>query len=674
MKSLNFKYLSAKNFLCFGSEGIEIKFSDYGSVVFIRGENRDVKSVDEALPSDEVKISSNGSGKSSIQEIICYGLYGKTIKKPSAISKDGVINNLVGKNCQVDIRWGNYRILRTRKKNSLRFWESDAGEWNDSTELTTGSMDDTQACIEDAVGLTYEAFVSICIFTDDQTSSFLESSGPMKRDIVENLLALSVYRERHERAKKLTSETSSNIKMMAREYDILRGNEEQSKRRLAQAELKESEWKKSKQLEIESLKASLKQRRSLLGKTDHGAEILAYQEAQRTIRDGSEAVEALEKTVEEESSKLALAREKEDKLKDMALDLRRRSDEIKSNVSSQQKVCKDKQRHVEDLKNNKHGATCDRCFGVVDEKNIAKVVDEEMSEIAQISESIKSLLEDAGKLVDESKDLAEKQRKVKDFVSSKEASISDSNSRIREWRKKISDAAKVKEPRADGDELLLEMEINKIEESIKEKSRDLSGKSPFEDIILSEREESEAASERCKEKSAAVKESEENLRYYQYWQTGFGEKGIRKTVVDGIIPQLNNRIAYWLQFLIDNKITLKFDNEFVEVIERNPPDGDPYIYHAMSAGQRRRLNLAVSQAFADIMMLSCGTVPSLVFLDEVTTNIDPLGVQGIYNMIQELSADKQVFITTHDKDLIKMLETSDTIDLVHQGGFTFLRK
>ena len=218
------------------------------------------------------------------------------------------------------------------------------------------------------------------------------------------------------------------------------------------------------------------------------------------------------------------------------------------------------------------------------------------------------------------------------------------------------------------------MEINKIEESIKEKSRDLSGKSPFEDIILSEREESEAASERCKEKSAAVKESEENLRYYQYWQTGFGEKGIRKTVVDGIIPQLNNRIAYWLQFLIDNKITLKFDNEFVEVIERNPPDGDPYIYHAMSAGQRRRLNLAVSQAFADIMMLSCGTVPSLVFLDEVTTNIDPLGVQGIYNMIQELSADKQVFITTHDKDLIKMLETSDTIDLVHQGGFTFLRK
>ena len=96
MKNLNFSYIGAWNFLCFGPQGIEIKFGDYGKVVFIRGENRDVKKEDE-MPSDEVRVSSNGSGKSSIQEIIVYGLYGKSIKKPSAILKDGVINNIVGK-------------------------------------------------------------------------------------------------------------------------------------------------------------------------------------------------------------------------------------------------------------------------------------------------------------------------------------------------------------------------------------------------------------------------------------------------------------------------------------------------------------------------------------------------------------------------------------------------
>jgi hypothetical protein len=101
MRNLNIKYAFAKNFLCFGPSGVEVKFADYGNLVFLRGENRDVKSVDSPLQSDEVKISSNGSGKSSIQEIICYGLFGKTIKKPSAITKDGVINNLVGKDCLV---------------------------------------------------------------------------------------------------------------------------------------------------------------------------------------------------------------------------------------------------------------------------------------------------------------------------------------------------------------------------------------------------------------------------------------------------------------------------------------------------------------------------------------------------------------------------------------------
>jgi len=143
-------------------------------------------------------------------------------------------------------------------------------------------------------------------------------------------------------------------------------------------------------------------------------------------------------------------------------------------------------------------------------------------------------------------------------------------------------------------------------------------------------------------------------------------------VVDGIIPELNNRINYWLQFLIDNRITLKFDNELNEIIERNPVDGDPYIYHAMSTGQRRRLNLAVSQAFAHVMMLSTGAVPSIIFLDEVTTNVDPVGVQGIYNMICELACDRQVFVTTHDPDLLRMLQTADVLQMVHEQGFTTL--
>jgi len=162
------------------------------------------------------------------------------------------------------------------------------------------------------------------------------------------------------------------------------------------------------------------------------------------------------------------------------------------------------------------------------------------------------------------------------------------------------------------------------------------------------------------------------LPYYEFWVKAFGDSGIRKFVVDGIIPALNAKTAYWLDFLIDGKIKLTFDNQLEEKIERNPADGDPFVYYAMSGGERRRLNLAVSQAFAHVMMLNSGTSPSLVFLDEVTTNIDPIGVQGVYNMIVELSKEKQIFIVTHDRDLLDLVSGCETINLVRKDGFTRL--
>ena len=61
-------------------------------------------------------------------------------------------------------------------------------------------------------------------------------------------------------------------------------------------------------------------------------------------------------------------------------------------------------------------------------------------------------------------------------------------------------------------------------------------------------------------------------------------------------------------------------------------------------------------------------------MDEVTTNIDPLGVRGIYNMIALLAEEKQVFITTHDQDLLELLATADTINLIHEGGKTTVSK
>ena len=90
----------------------------------------------------------------------------------------------------------------------------------------------------------------------------------------------------------------------------------------------------------------------------------------------------------------------------------------------------------------------------------------------------------------------------------------------------------------------------------------------------------------------------------------------------------------------------------------------------MSGGERQRLNLSVSHAFAHIMMLNSGVCPSILFLDEVTKNIDQNGVFGIYNMIFELAKTRQIFVTTHDKNLLDMLDGIETMRLEKRDGFT----
>ena len=63
---MNINEIYIKNFYSF--QDAQISFDDYDGIVFIEGYNKDTK-------------GGNGSGKSSILEAICWGLFGKTIRK-----------------------------------------------------------------------------------------------------------------------------------------------------------------------------------------------------------------------------------------------------------------------------------------------------------------------------------------------------------------------------------------------------------------------------------------------------------------------------------------------------------------------------------------------------------------------------------------------------------------
>jgi len=666
MKNLNFKYVYAQNFLCFGPDGFELNFHDYSNIVLIKGNNLDIKEIDD-------KAASNGVGKSSIPEIIVYTLFGKTIKHPKKITHKDVINNQVGKNLKTEVIWGDFRVVRTRKPDSLRIWEDKNHLWKDESEITLGGMPATQKLLEEKIGLNYETFVNVLVFTDNNAGSFLECDASDKRQIVENLLSLDKYRDFAEKAKDLKKEKKDLIKSLLYEFETLSSQSKQLQTRLESVDNQEKEWQNQKKSEIKDLVKKIEELKANLLNTDEGQELSLYIEVQKEIEDTSETLKEMEAKQTEVEEMLVLAKSKLDEKNrsknscDLKIDnLDNKIEKLNSNLSD----CKKEIKKFEDNK----GSKCKFCFGEISEENYGKYVFEIKNKIKEIEQNLVDAQEDKKKIDEEASELESNIIKLNKAITSAKSNFEENSKKIMQKKKKIQELSKIEKPKNQKlSDQIIEEKINNINDQILNKKEELSN-SPFIKIKESINEDFENNKKLIQEKKADLESLEKDLPYYDFWTVAFSDSGIRKFVIDGIIPALNSRIAYWLQFLIDGKIKLEFNNELEEKIERSPSDGDPFVYHAMSGGERRRLNLAVSQAFAYVMSLNSGVYPSLVFLDEVTTNIDPIGVYGVYNMIAELSKDRKVFITTHDQNLLDLLEGCELIRLEKKAGFTKIKK
>ena len=666
MKNLDFKYISAQNFLCFGPESFQLNFNEYSNIVLIKGNNLDIKEVED-------KISSNGVGKSSVPEIIVYTLFGKTIKHPKKISHKDVINNQIGKNLKTEVRLGNFRIVRTRKPDSLRVWEDKNHEWKEDSEITLGGIPATQKLLEEKIGLNYETFVNLLVFTDNNAGSFLECDASDKRQIVENLLSLDKYRDFAEKAKDLKKEKKDLIKSVLYEFETLSSLLKQLKSRLESSTSQESKWIRDKNKEIEDLLEKSNDLKDNLKNTDDGKKLSYYLECQKEIELINEDVSKLEKNQNEIEEVLVLAKEKlvETTRTKNSFDLK--FDNIENailKISNQIKECK---KEINKFEENK-GQKCKFCLGEISEHNYKNYVGEINNKTQELETEFNNKLLEKNEILESITNCQKTINKLNKGISSTKENFDKNLLKLSEKRKKINDLNKVSKPQnKEIHNQIIEEKINNLNDKIIKKKQELKN-SPFFDIIESLKKDIVENKTSVNNKKNELSLLENDLPYYDFWVTAFGDSGIRKFVIEGIIPALNSRIAYWLQYLIDGKIKLEFNNELEEKIERNPSDGDPFVYHVMSGGERRRLNLAVSQAFAYVMSLNSGVCPSVVFLDEVTTNIDPIGVNGVYNMISELSKDRKVFITTHDQNLLELLEGCQTINLEKRAGFTNIKK
>jgi DNA repair exonuclease SbcCD ATPase subunit len=674
VKTQDFTYLAAKNFLCYGPDGIELYLKSFGNIIVVLGNNLD------NLEVEQERVSSNGSGKSSIAEILVYTLYGRTIRQPKKLTHDNLINNKVGKGLCTEVRWGDYRVVRTRQPNSVKVWESPGGDWSQlgnkkwekEHQISRGKgMKETEKMIVNLLGLTYTAFVNVVVFTDNKLGCYLECEAAEKREIVDNLFSVDKYRGFAETANKAKNAYRAKIKLLKQEYESLLEQVNRCKSREKEVTKQEEEWAKTKREELKSLLEELRDAKDQLESSDEGDLVLKYHEAQDRIKKLTEEIPDLEykKAQLEEASTMA-----QEKLEASKKSRHKKSLELQETENSQKRTLieiQNRRNKIEDIESG-DGTRCDKCYAIVSEENYGSFVQILKNEIVHFEGVTEGLAKQQKQTNEKLKSfntsierLDEVLKIAKDKLTTLSKKISSHHNELNRWKN-------VEKPEVEVHHAVLRKQIDTLSERIRAKEKELEGDSPYVQIMESAKEETVEKSKERDNKEKELNLAEKDLPYYEFYVYAFGEKGIRRFVINGIVPALNSKMADWMEILIDGKVRMTFNDELDETIERNPADGEPYVYPQMSGGEKQQLNLSVAQGFAHVMILSSGSSPSLVFLDEVATNIDQRGVVAIYNMILELSKEKQVFVTTHDRDLLDMLNGCEKILLEKKDGFTRL--
>ena len=163
-----FKYVRWKNFLSTGNQFIEIQL-DKNPTTLIIGEN--------------------GTGKSTILDALCFGLFGKPFR---TISKNQLINSVNNSSTSVEVEFNigtrHYKVIRNIKPNKFEIYQ------NDKLMSLEANVRDYQKILEQQIlKLNYRSFTQVVILGSSTFVPFMQLRSTHRREVVEEILDIQIF-------------------------------------------------------------------------------------------------------------------------------------------------------------------------------------------------------------------------------------------------------------------------------------------------------------------------------------------------------------------------------------------------------------------------------------------------------------------------------------------------
>ena len=165
---ITFKTIKWKNFLSTGQHFTEIDFTKNKTNLI---------------------IGTNGAGKSTILDALCFSLFGRSFRK---INKPQLINTVNEKDCVVEVEFligtSEWKVIRGIKPNIFEIY------CNDKVIDQVSAANDQQKWLEQTVlKMNYKSFTQIVILGSSAFIPFMQLPTSHRREVIEDLLDIKIF-------------------------------------------------------------------------------------------------------------------------------------------------------------------------------------------------------------------------------------------------------------------------------------------------------------------------------------------------------------------------------------------------------------------------------------------------------------------------------------------------
>ena len=138
-------------------------------------------------------VGSNGAGKSTVLDALCFSLFNKPFRK---ISKSQLNNSINDKECRAEIEFSigsvDWKVVRCIKPSMFEIYKN-----GKKLDQSSSAMDQQKWFEQNVLKLNFKSFTQIVILGSSTFVPFMQLNSPGRREVVEDILDIKIFSMMH---------------------------------------------------------------------------------------------------------------------------------------------------------------------------------------------------------------------------------------------------------------------------------------------------------------------------------------------------------------------------------------------------------------------------------------------------------------------------------------------